>query len=842
MPLGDVHYADDYQPDFGIPYVDVLPMEQLATWPKDKLAEYVQFREQMNAAALDNPVGNGWILQSWRDVMSNWTKYTNHVILGGNRCLRGDTPIYDPVLQQYRRIDSIKGRHHVYAWDGCRRVIAEAQEPFQKDLGMMVEVGLSTGQRFVAALEHRVLCSDAVWRSVSELRKGSALFHPRTISGNGSSDQSQGVQHWIQTGQGWTADCRPSCHLCDVPPRAAEGIVQDAPPSQGGVLECTFPSGNTRHLPSSDATRSPAGIQDGLAGTGKCIRSCLGSVLLSIQDVLHLSVVRYAGILSRTFYKPCKSTWTLSEDPGFARAVRRSVVESALQKSSDGFLLRDTEFCHGVAYVTSIRLAGIAVKWDMTVAAYGNYEAGGVIHHNSSKSMIASRLCVWAAGTIPSAEVRAYHVNEDRSIEDQQRMIYDALPIGIKNLPVKKGINHSLQFSQKNGFTDNIAILPPITGARRGGSIKFGNYRSYQADAQVAEGFKAHLLWLDEECPQKLFETLQYRTTDYHGRIILTFTTLTGWTPLVQDILGKTRTLKKRYAPLVGKELPIMQESLSRPGTVIHYFWTEDNQFIDTRDFRHKIVGRGRDEVLARAYGVPTKAITSVFPGFNKDVNVVPHDKLPWIGNAEYPVTRFMVIDPAGSKNWFMLWVAIDASGCWWVYREWPDYDDWALPGTTVEGKAGPAQKGSKKGINDYVELIKNCENDEAIYERFIDPRLGAAERQSADGATTIISELDDAGMTFIPAPGVEIENGLQLINGLLAYDDKKPLSALNSPKLYISDRCSNLIYAMQEYTAKGGKDEATKDPIDCLRYLCVSNCGYIETTEQPQSGLTWSY
>jgi len=39
MPLGDVHYADDYQPDFGIPYVDVLPMEQLATWPKDKLAE-----------------------------------------------------------------------------------------------------------------------------------------------------------------------------------------------------------------------------------------------------------------------------------------------------------------------------------------------------------------------------------------------------------------------------------------------------------------------------------------------------------------------------------------------------------------------------------------------------------------------------------------------------------------------------------------------------------------------------------------------------------------------------------------------------------------------------------
>lgn len=285
-----------------------------------------------------------------------------------------------------------------------------------------------------------------------------------------------------------------------------------------------------------------------------------------------------------------------------------------------------------------------------------------------------------------------------------------------------------------------------------------------------------------------------------------------------------------------------MQESLSRPGTIIYYFWTEDNQFIDTTDFRHKIVGRSRDEVLARAYGIPTKAITSVFPGFSKEVNVIPHENLPWIKDASYQVTRFMVVDPAGSKNWFMLWVAVDPAGTWWVYREWPDYDDWALPGTNLEGKAGPAQKGSKKGIKDYVELIESCENDEVIFERFIDPRLGAAERQSADGATTIISELDDAGLTFIPAPGVEIENGLQLINGLLSYDEKQPLSVLNSPKLYISERCQNLIYAMQEYTAKGGRDEATKDPIDCLRYLCVSNCAYVETSMTGHEGRTFSY
>lgn len=489
----------------------------------------------------------------------------------------------------------------------------------------------------------------------------------------------------------------------------------------------------------------------------------------------------------------------------------------------------------------------ILPSWQDVLQGWKKYKNIVILGGNrSSKSVCASRLTVWGAATIPNSEVRCYHVNEDRSIEDQQRMIYDALPIGIKNLPTKKGMHHSLQYSQKNGFTDNICILPPIAGAKRGGSIKFGNYRQYQQDAQVAEGFKAHIVWADEECPQKFFDTLQYRTIDYHGRIILTFTTLTGWTPLIQDILGKTKTLKKRFSKLIGRELPIIQESLSRPGTIIYYFWTEDNAFIDTSDFLQKIKARSKDEILARAHGIPTKSVTSVFPGFNKEINVIPHENLPWLKNPDYKVTRYMAIDPGGSKNWFMLWVAIDAASTWWVYREWPDYDDWALPGNSLEGKPGPAQKGSKKGIRDYVNLMRDCEKIgdkvEEIYERFIDPRMGAAEKQSEEGATTIISDLDDQDLTVIPAPGVDIENGIQLINNLLSFDENKPIDSLNAPKLYISDRCQNLIYAMQEYTGQGGRSEASKDPIDCLRYLAVSNCEFYEMTAATNRRPSFSY
>lgn len=494
--------------------------------------------------------------------------------------------------------------------------------------------------------------------------------------------------------------------------------------------------------------------------------------------------------------------------------------------------------------------------WHIVQENWKKYSTHVILGGNrSSKSTFAARLGVWAACTIPDAEVRALHVNKDRSIEDQQRFVWESIPLGIKNLPTKKGQHHNLQYSQKNGFTDDICIFPPIPGARRGGYIKFNNYAQYQQDEKMAEGFKSHLILCDEEMPLKLFETLNYRTTDYHGRIVLTFTTIMGWTPLIQQLLGKTKTIRTARAPLLGnRELPVMQENLNWPGLAIYYFWTEDNAFIDMTDFVTKIKGKPRDEILARAYGIPTKSVASVFPGFNKEVNVIPHDQLPWLKpkktdargkEVEYKVTRYMAIDPAGSKNWFMLWLAIDASGTWFVYDEWPNFDDWALPGSTPEGKPGPAQRGSKKGIKDYVELIRDMEKQDEIYERVIDPRLGAAEKQSEDGATTIISDLDDQNMTVIPAPGVDIENGIQLLNNLLAYDENKPIDSLNSPKLYISDRCQNTIHALSEYTGQGGRNEATKDPIDCLRYLAVNNSEFIDLqqhSEWAMHGRTGSY
>ena len=481
--------------------------------------------------------------------------------------------------------------------------------------------------------------------------------------------------------------------------------------------------------------------------------------------------------------------------------------------------------------------------WQQVMDEWANYTNHVILGGNrSSKSSFAARLVVDAALRIPEARIRCYHVNDERSIAEQQGMIWEALPTRLKALSKHKGRAYSLGYNQKNGFTGGKIVFPAQPGCARGSEIVFTNYQSYKNDAQTAEGWWAHLVWGDEEMPQKLFETLQYRLVDARGRLVLTFTTLNGWSPLIADVMGRTKVLSKRHAPLLNRDIPDAMESLSRSRTRLYFFWTEDQRFIPVDDFVESLKGRPADEIMARAYGIPTKSSQSPFPTFDETVHVVPHETLPFVLDPHYKVTRYHVVDPSGSKPWFMIWAAVDAACCY-IYREWPDiaYGEWAEAGEGPEGKAGPAQRPLAWGIRDYVDHIQQCEIGENVFERIIDPRLGAAPVQGKEGATSIITELDDMGLTMIPSPGLQIDHGLMLINSALKFNQAAPLSATNAPKLRISDRCQNTIFALKNFTNQGGKDEATKDPIDCLRYLLMTGADYVDQQEAKRAR-TWSY
>lgn len=447
--------------------------------------------------------------------------------------------------------------------------------------------------------------------------------------------------------------------------------------------------------------------------------------------------------------------------------------------------------------------------------------------NRSAKTTWGASSVVKAAVENPKSEIFCFAQTTEVSIRQQQKAVYEWLPAEYK----QKQVSHTsyISYSQKNGFTDASLILP------NGSQIIFKTYSQFQNNSTILEGAelgsqapKWHNVgvWLDEYLlGPELIETLRFRLVTRGAKMLVTFTPIYGWTEVIRDYLDGAKTIERKAADLLGGEmLPYVQRSVKRNAS-IHYFHTIDNPFSNYKNIVTTLRGRPREEILIRAYGVPVKSNATKFPKFDSTINIIKQEDVP-----TSDITRYQIIDPAGAKNWFMIWVAVDASGTYYVYREWPgvnigDWADWK------QGKWMPGEgaRGQGFGIADYVETITNLEGKEEIYERIIDPRLGAARYQSHDGASSIIEDLAEEGVICIPAPGIDIEDGLQALISKMSYDLAKPIDSVNRPHFYVTEDCENIIKALSEYTGELGLKEAWKDPIDCLRYAAVSDLDHYE-------------
>jgi hypothetical protein len=449
--------------------------------------------------------------------------------------------------------------------------------------------------------------------------------------------------------------------------------------------------------------------------------------------------------------------------------------------------------------------------------------------NRSGKTCFAANAIVKAAIENNHSTIMCFAQNADVSIRQQQSAIYDALP---EEYRVKVlGTEENISYTRKNGFSKSSLILPNSKS-----SIIFKTYAQFLNNDTILEGAELGCrdpkwlnigAWCDEYLiGPELLATLRFRLATRNSKLVVTFTPIDGYTEVVRDYVQGAETLRSKEAELLsGRAVPYLQKSKNRDAGII-YFHSKDNPFGGYERISKDLAGRPENEILTRAYGIATKSMSTKFPNFSREVNVIPHEKIDLKNK-----TKYMVLDPAGRKNWFICWVAIDESDTWFVYREWPDSNvgDWAK---WHGGKwsSGEAAKGLGYGIKDYVELITGMESEtnDTIFERLIDPRLGAAKYQTQEGASSIIEDLSDAGLVFIPAPGIDIEDGLQALQTKMSYNKKKPIDSINRPHFYISDRCQNIISALQEYTAEGGQEEAWKDPIDVIRYLAVSGANYV--------------
>ena len=249
--------------------------------------------------------------------------------------------------------------------------------------------------------------------------------------------------------------------------------------------------------------------------------------------------------------------------------------------------------------------------------------------------------------------------------------------------------------------------------------------------------------------------------------------------------------------------------------------------------------------------------------------------------------TRYFWTDPAGSgdtggRNWFALWGLVDIWNRLWRYREWPCElipvpgvglpGPWAMPGQNKQhqygGVPGDGSRSFGFGLRDYksefarLEGWEDARSDlpvdewradngarERIYMRYMDKRFGNTQHQQKEGNTSLADNMADLGMHFELITGhasqdgrSAIDHGVDLINDALAFDprwleqlrgERSDLDAMQmvnlGPKLFICADCRNLWFALTAYTSQGGHKEATKDPIDTLRYALHSKPVYIE-------------
>jgi phage terminase large subunit-like protein len=493
--------------------------------------------------------------------------------------------------------------------------------------------------------------------------------------------------------------------------------------------------------------------------------------------------------------------------------------------------------------------------------------------NRSGKSSFAAKRMMRAMLDKPDGRFWCFQETSGNSIEMQQPLLWKYMPPELRNTRKTKVTN--ISYGQKTGFAENSFVLP-------NGAQCF--FRNYSQDVSTIEGGECNGIWMDELCPLNFLDTARFRLITRKGWLLLTFTPIEGYSAVVKDYLAGAKTLEDREAellPVYGKQpdvaaalcaasdtetpphrntetpdrvitgyerLPVLQEPVRRKGRVT-YFWTQDNPFSGYPELRTELLKAKKDEILVRAYGVPTKSIGNQFPRFNDKVHVLPDDRIPTAG------THYHVVDPCSGRNWFMCWARFDDIGRCYIIEEWPNQDryipGWGFPGAWAEpdgkrhdGRPGDAQKSCGFGLVEYKAEIDAVELELGklagrppgepipVFERLMDSRYGNAATVAREGATTLIDECAELGLNFLAAPGDAIHEGVSLINDWLSYDPAKPISATNQPRLYVSERCKNTIYALQEWTGRDGKSGSCKDPVDVLRYLVLSGATHHHDTD----------
>lgn len=692
--------------------------------------------------------------------------------VGGNRCLGGETKIFDPLQKREFRVDEIDSDFHVWAWNGKKRVITKALKPFIKPEDDLYRIKLNTGQEFTASLNHLILTPygfrtifDVLRSYDGVLQESSAEFSRSVRSLDAGCSEKKVPDSRF--------DYRSLPCFCDGQPLQATGIAEDVLPLRSGALKRISGGGSWQ--------------KDGLGNRLVYTRSYQPAFLRpSLDDRNHYAAL-FFDTLSRVSCKPYKSVYLKHQ------VVDRSNPESFLRQPSFGPVQSDTHVYSTKPYITShLAITSIAylrrdIKYDFEVPVYHNYICAGAVHHNSGKTTWGSMECAMA---ITKKYPDWYPVSRRftgpvkiRIATDRYFKIESVIEPKLRAFLPKGEIVRTRRSPQ--GYLIKVIC-------RDGSSIEF---LTMEQDDMAFESQDLDIFWGDEPVDRNKYIATQRGLIDRGGWTILSFT------PLIEPWM-KDEIVDKED----GKNIAVVYADIRD-----NRFDIQGNVILKEADIAWFESLLKDDEKETRLHGKFFHLRGMVYPEFTPGVHCITDFEY----EPGYPV--YCVLDPHDRKPHWLAWFMVDRMNDIYCMYE----------------KLVPQLGNTTKTLAATI-LATEKYFGWTMVKRLIDPNFGQTNLITT--GKTLIQELYGYKCVFTPACDnietgqLKVKEYLHFDRTRAIDFNNKPKI------YFVSGNCPGVVKSLRnlQYQEWVGKTASNKDPKEAVkdlddhgatlvRYLCIS-------------------